>query len=97
MVKTLTLYKRVIEELGLRQLDVYRVADEKGGLKDILRVFDPTTNKVLTIDLGKIREAIKPLEFLDLIVKVATESGIMLPERKVNELREVFSKEEQTS
>lgn len=94
MVKTLTLYKRIIEELGLKQLDVYRVPDEKGGLKDVLRVFDPATSKVLIIDLGKIREAAEPLQFLEVIVKAASESGVLLPERKVGELRDYFSKKE---
>lgn len=94
MVKTLTLYKRIVEELGLRQLDVYRVSDGKGGLKDVIRILDPTTNKVFTIDLGRIREAVKPLEFLEALVKASSENGVTLPERKVNELREAFSREE---
>ncbi len=92
MVKTLTLYKRIVEELGLRQLDVYRVRDSKGTLKDVLRLFDPATNKVFTLDLGKVREALQPGEFLEAIIKAADEAEVRLPDRIVTRLRELFSK-----
>ena len=95
MVRTLTLYKKIIEELGLRQLDVYRVRDEKaGGLKDIIRVFDPATSKVYLVDLGKIREAVKPIEFLEAVVKASEEAEVRLPERIVARLREKFREDE---
>jgi len=90
-VKTLTLYKRIIEELGLKQLDVYRIRDDKGVLKDIVRLFDPSTYRVITIDLGKIREALQPGEFLEAIVNASNNAGIRLPERVVSRLREKFA------
>jgi len=94
VVRTLTLYKKIIEELGLRQLDVYRVRDEKaGGFKDIIRVFDPATSKVYLVDLGKIREAVKPVEFLEAVIKASEGAGVRLPERIVARLREKFKEE----
>ncbi len=102
MPKILTLYKRAIEELGLRQLDVYRVVaeDEKTKArveKDIVRVFDPATNKVVLIDLGRIREALQPLEYIDAILEALKKNEIPFPERKANELREAFKRLQEAS
>jgi len=89
-VKVLALYKRAIEELGLRQLDVYRVRDERGVEKDIVRIFDPASVRVITVDLGAIREALKPTEYLGKIFEALDNAGIPYPERKANELMEAF-------
>jgi len=91
-VKVRTLYKRAIEELGLAQLDVYRVKDDSGVEKDIVRIFDPATTKVVLVDLGTIREALTPIEYLERILKALDEAGIAYPERKAAELREAFSR-----
>ena len=91
----LALYKRAIEELGLRQLDVYRVRDEKGVEKDIVRIFDPASVRVITVDLGAIREAIKPTDYLSKILETLDEAGIPYPERKARELMEAFKKLEE--
>ncbi len=91
MARTLSLYKRIIEELGLRQLDVYRVPAEKGGFKDVIRLLDPMTNKVALVDLGKLREATDPAEFLEKIIEAATKAEIAIPERKIEQLKEALS------
>lgn len=92
MVKVLSKYKYIIEELGLRQLDVYRVMGEKDIMKDIVRLYDPATTKVITVDLGKIRESMNPLEFLEKIADAAKKEGISLPERKLRELKDILNK-----
>ena len=86
--KIYTPYKRIIEELGLFQLDVYRVRTEKGTLKDVLRIQDPASGKVVTIDLGATREALSLTEYLDKVVEALTSSGVALPERRIRQLRE---------
>ncbi len=67
MTKLLTKYKRALESLGLKQLDVYRFKD-----RDVLRVLTPD-RKVLIIELPKKREEMSIDEFID-YVKKAIES-----------------------
>lgn len=88
----MTLYRQVVEELGLKQLDVYRVSGDKGGFKDVLRLFDPASGRVFTVDLGRVRESVDPLEFLEAVVNAAREKGVTLPDRRVAELRSALSK-----
>jgi len=89
--RLLTLYKAAIEELGLRQLDVYRV-EKDGKLVDIIRIFDPGTIKVILVELPGIREAVSPKDYIDILLKALDEAGIQYPERKANQLRDIFYK-----
>ena len=90
-MKVRALYKRAIEELGLMQLDVYRVVDEeKKTVKDVVRIYDPTTTKVVLVDLGSIREALSPVDYFTKILEALKEAGIPYPERKANQILEAF-------
>jgi len=89
--RLLTLYKAAIEELGLRQLDVYRV-EKDGKLVDILRIFDPGSIKVILVELPSIREAVAPKDYIDILLRALDEAKIQYPERKANQLRELFYK-----
>ena len=90
--KIYTIYKDIVRELGLFQLDVYRIIRE-GKQVDIVRLYDPGKNQVFIVDLDNPREALAPIEFLDKLVKAAEQSEIPLPERKVKQLREALSKQ----
>ncbi len=83
-----TPYRRIISSLGLHQLDVYRVQDDKGTVKDIIRIYSPTANKVATIDLGTPRESLEPAEFLERVIKTLEDNKIPVPERIVKRLRQ---------
>jgi hypothetical protein len=77
-------YRRLIEALGLRQLDVYRIRDNSTGkLKDIVRVSDPSTGKVVVVDLGTVRESLSYQEFLSKVLDGVKNAGIPLPDRLV--------------
>ncbi len=82
-----TKYKNVIEELGLKQLDVYRVIKD-GKITDVLRIQDPMSSKILLFDLGAPREALSLLEFLERLRRALVESGIEVSERRLQLLRE---------
>ncbi len=90
--KRFTIYKRIISELGLLQLDVYRVI-ESGKTLDIIRIYDPAKNKVFLVNLGVTREALTPLEFIEKLEEAAKASEVTLPERKLKKLKETFSRE----
>ena len=94
--RTLTLYKAAIEELGLRQLDVYRVKEvdkdaKQEKLVDVIRIFDPASNKVVLVKLPAIREAVSPKEYIEILLKSLKDNGISYPERKAAQLVEVFT------
>ena len=90
-----TPYKKVIETLGLIQLDVYRVVDEeKKTPKDILRIYSPNPVKVVIVDLGAPREALSLSEFLEKIVAALEENRIPVPERILKKLRQELAKKE---
>ena len=90
-----TPYKKVIETLGLIQLDVYRVVDEeKKTPKDILRIYSPNPVKVVIVDLGAPREALSLSEFLEKIVTALEENKIPVPERILKKLRQELEKKE---
>lgn len=92
-MKVRALYKRAIEELGLMQLDVYRVIDDrKKTVKDIVRIYDPTTTKVVLVDLGNIREALSPVDYFNKILEALRKAGVPYPERKANQILEAFKR-----
>ena len=91
--KRFTVYKRIINELGLMQLDVYRVVED-GKTLDIVRIYDPAKNKVFLVNLGVTREALTPLEFIEKLEKAASEAGVTLPERKLKQLKEAYAAKE---
>ncbi len=93
--RVFTVYRRIITSLGLKELDVYRVVGEDGIKKDILRLYDFTSNKVVLVDLGTTREAMSPVEFLNKVVEKAREAGISLPERKIRELSKELSEKQE--
>jgi hypothetical protein len=80
-------YKAVIESLGLRQLDVYRI---KEGSREVdkIRVKDMTTGKVLTINLGTVREALSYSEFLKRVLDELQKNGISPSERIISKVSE---------
>ncbi len=88
--KIYTRYKEVVEYLGFKQLDVYRVESE-GKTVDIIRIMDPMTGKVGVVNLGAARETLSMKEFLEKIVKGAEEAGLPVNERRIAILRERFS------
>ncbi|MEM0006188.1 MAG: hypothetical protein QXV81_02995 [Ignisphaera sp.] len=57
-----TMYRRVLEKLGLKQLDVYRYKD-----RDIIRALRIQDGKVLVIDLPKHREEMNIEEFANYV------------------------------
>ncbi len=77
-------YRRLIEALGLKQLDVYRIRDNSSGkLKDIVRVSDPSSGRVVVVDLGTVRESLSYQEFLTKVLDGIKRAGIPLPDRLV--------------
>ena len=58
-------YVKVLEQLGLEQLDVYRFKDH-----DEIRVRDKRTNKVHLIKLPKKREEMELDEFKEFVLKL---------------------------
>lgn len=77
-------YKRLIEALGLRQLDVYRIRDNSTSkLKDIVRASDPSSGRVVVVDLGTVRESLSYQEFLAKVLDGIKKAGIPLPDRLV--------------
>ncbi len=57
-----TVYKRVFEKLGLRQLDVYRYKD-----RDVIRALKIQDGSILMIDLPRHREEMNIEEFTNYI------------------------------
>ncbi len=88
-----TVYKRIIEELGLMQLDVYRV-QEKSKIVDIVRIYDPAKNTVFMVNLDAPRESLTPLDFIEKLEKAASAAKVALPERKLAQLKDYFSKQQ---
>jgi len=84
-------YKRLVEALGLRVLDVYRVS-EKGKPKDIVRILDYATGKVVLVDLGATREALRYREFIERVVEKLRASGVEVSERLIGRIMEEASR-----
>ncbi len=61
-------YRRTLEKLGLRQLDVYRFKDHEE-----LRVRD-TSGRVFLIKLPRRRDEMKPEEFEEIVGKLYREA-----------------------
>ncbi|MEB3778619.1 MAG: hypothetical protein GSR85_00075 [Desulfurococcales archaeon] len=80
-------YKSIIEELGLRQLDVYRVIKD-GRITDVLRIQDPMSGKILIFDLEAPREALSLLEFFNKLKEALEEAKIEVSERRLNLIEE---------
>ncbi len=79
-------YRRLVERLGLRQVDVYRQMRD-GRITDVVRIADPSTNKVFLVDLGAPREALTFTEFLDKVLEGARAAQVPLPDRLVAEVK----------
>ena len=87
LAKIHTRYRLIVEQLGLRQLDVYRVK-ERGVDVDILRLYDPATGKVVVVNLGTVRESLDYKSFLDRILRSLEEAGIRVSEKRLSRLLE---------
>jgi len=74
--KIYTKYKALIEMVNLRQLDVYRINKEDGKPSEIIRIMDPSTMKVINIDLNAYRESLSYSEFLRKIREGLEKNGI---------------------
>ncbi len=75
-----TYYKALLELLGLRELDVYRYS-RKGQVSDVIRVLEPSTRKVINLDLGTTRESLSYDEFLVKVRELAEKAGIKISDR----------------
>jgi hypothetical protein len=84
-------YKRLVEALGLRVLDIYRVS-EKGKPKDVVRILDYATGKVVLVDLETTREALRYREFLERILGKLRESGVEVSDRIAGRVLEEASR-----
>jgi len=86
LTRILSKYRFMVEALGLKQLDVYRV---KVGSKevDILRVYDPSTRKIVTVNIGALRESLDQREFLDRLLKSLEEAGVKVSEKRLSRLQ----------
>ena len=80
-------YKAIVESLGLRQLDVYRVREGSKEV-DVLRVMETTTGKVITINLGATRESLSYTEFFKRVVDELKKNGISVNERIIAKVGE---------
>ena len=87
--KVYTRYKDIIEYLGYRQLDVYRV-ERDNRVIDIIRIMDPMTGRIAVIDLNAPRESLSYLDFLEIIINGAKKYNLPLNERRIAILRERF-------
>jgi len=76
-------YRAIIESLGFKELDVYRV--KKGSKEvDIIRAMELSTGKIVTIDLGTLRESLDYTEFYKKVVDGLKKNGITLSERIIS-------------
>jgi polyphosphate kinase 2 (PPK2 family) len=90
--KIYTKYKKLIELLNLRQLDVYRIEGKDGKIKEIIRLLDPTTRKVANVDLNTVRESLNYIEFLNKIKEGALKEGISINDRVWNSTLKLLNK-----
>ena len=84
-------YKRLVESLGLRVLDFYRVS-EGGRQKDVVRILDYASGKVVLVDLGAPREALAYREFLEAVLKGLKAAGVEVSERIASRALEAASR-----
>jgi len=93
-----TPYKRIVSELGLMQLDVYRIVDPKDKIvKDVLRIYSPSANKVILVDLGAPRESLSLLDFLNKLTEALKSNNIPVPERTLKRLQQELAKKEKAA
>jgi hypothetical protein len=92
--KLYTKYKRLIEAVGLKQLDVYRVVRD-GKTVDIVRLYDPASGKVAVVDLGTTRESLGLSEYLEKVVDALKKQGITVNERLLERVRRSLEAEAQ--
>ena len=93
--KVYTRYRDIVEYLGYKQLDVYRVMED-GKTIDIIRIMDPMTGKVGVVNLNAPRESLSYTEFLELVIEGAKKAGLPLNERRIALLREKLAKSQGT-
>lgn len=86
MAKLLTRYRLIVESLGLRQLDVYRVR-EGGRDVDVLRLLDPQTGKVVTVNLGTVRESLSFQEFMERILEPLGKAGVRISDKTLSTVK----------
>ncbi|MEM1873153.1 MAG: hypothetical protein QXS85_00665 [Acidilobaceae archaeon] len=91
MARTLTSAKLVLEALGLRQLDVYRVVRDKRPV-DLVRVMDVSSGRVALVDLGTLRESLSLSEYIDRVVSELARAGIRVDERKLAAVKAKLSR-----
>ncbi|MEN2999169.1 MAG: hypothetical protein ABDH61_01120 [Acidilobaceae archaeon] len=92
MVKGLTKYKALVETLGLRQVDVYRVV-EGGREKEVVRLYDPTGGKVIVVELGTVRESLGLEEYLNKVLEAAGKHGVRVSDKKLQLVRSQVQRE----
>ncbi len=91
--KVYTQYKNIVEYLGYKQLDVYRIVRD-GKTVDIIRLMDPMSGQVGVIDLDAPREALSYREFLEKVIEGLEKAGLPVNERRVAALREKYPAQE---
>ena len=91
--KVYTQYKNIVEYLGYKQLDVYRIVRD-GKTVDIIRLMDPMSGQVGVIDLDAPREALSYREFLEKVIEGLEKAGLPVNERRVIALREKYPAQE---
>ncbi|MCS7107385.1 MAG: hypothetical protein NZ902_04710 [Acidilobaceae archaeon] len=96
MVKGLNKYKALVETLGLRQVDVYR-SREGGREKEVVRLYDPTSGKVIVVDLGTVRESLTLEEYLNRVLEASGKHGVRVSDKKLQVVRSQVQRERPSS
>ncbi|MEM2628634.1 MAG: hypothetical protein QXG74_01990 [Acidilobaceae archaeon] len=91
MGKVHTKYKTIVEMLGLKQLDVYRVREGSRDV-DIVRLYDPATRKIIVINLGSVRESISLGDYLAKVLEASSKHGVRISDKKLQTVRESIAK-----
>ncbi|MEB3852057.1 MAG: hypothetical protein LRS49_05735 [Desulfurococcales archaeon] len=84
-------YKRLAEALGVRVLDVYRV-EGKDGVRDIVRLLDYASGKVVLADLGGPRETLPFRAFVEKVLEALRKGEVQVNERVAARVLEEASK-----
>ncbi len=86
-------YKMLLNALGVRELDVYRVT-RGGRTVDVIRVYDEDSGRVVLVDLGAARESLSLGEFVDRVVELLGKSGVQVSERRIARVKSFLSRAE---
>ncbi|MCX8195874.1 MAG: hypothetical protein N3F67_02180 [Acidilobaceae archaeon] len=86
MAKGLSKYRSLVEALGLRQVDVYRVRRGERE-QELVRLYDPASGKVILVDLGTVRESLSLEEYLDRVLEAAGKHGIRVSDKRLQTVR----------